>query len=179
MMKTLILVLFISVGAIAEEPLFNPADIAQWTYTTDDGTVVHDAVLLEKTIRGRKWYVSYFAGIVVTMSPNDHGDIEFTWDSIIYADKDQELTTFPVFYKHPQLGLSWNPDGVEIRVEKVNHAYTINDLVHTADEYGFYKNDIEVARAWISHTDGILKVQRTVHGKQFNLTRLFDRAPSK
>jgi hypothetical protein len=175
-MKQLILLFLtvISTCGCAEQPIFSPEDIAGWKFKAGNGTIISDAVLVKRVLNGRTWHLVYSTGLLFTMSPDAEGNMELTWDPIIYMKDNETPKSFILYYKNPTPGLSWNPDGVEIKIDKIDEDYKFERRNFIVDEYGFYRDGSEVARVWLSKTDGILRVDRMVYGVNHSLFRILE-----
>ncbi|HUQ16364.1 MAG TPA: hypothetical protein VM070_01105 [Candidatus Saccharimonadales bacterium] len=156
------------------EPIFDPEAIGSWSFRTPGGAVLHDRVLHRRVLGGRTWTVVYSTGLLFTMSANAAGDVEFTWDPIMYLKDDAVPKSFPVFFREPVADKRWNPDGVEIRVERVQVPFDLGARRFTVDEYGFFRDGSELAHAWVAHPEGVLRIWRRYDGEQLVLDRILE-----
>ena len=168
-MKTILILLMAISLSSAETPVFSIDDLIKYEYVLDDGLVVRNAVHYQRTIGNRVWTNVGSTGINFTFSADHDGNIEFTWDNVLYSDK--EPASFVVFYKNPALGLKWNPDGVEIRIDELDVKTSDAEGEVIADIYGFYKKNILVTKAWVSRNSGIVRIMRVSDGKSRLMVR--------
>lgn len=168
-MQYIILFFFFGLSYASEAPVFTIDDLNSTEYVLDDGLVVNNAVHFQRIINGKTWTNVESTGIAFTFSSDKDGNIEFTWDDILYNDDIKD--SFVVFYKNPKLGLQWNPDGVEIRIEELNVKSKDLDGEFTTDVYGFYIKGILSTRAWVSRESGIVRVTRIINGTERSLVR--------